>query len=307
MFDEEINSPLIKIHDKVTEDHGVELYMKREDLIDEFISGNKYRKLKYNLLYAREKGHDTLLTFGGAYSNHIHASAYAGYSFGFKTIGIIRGEEHVPLNPTLSDAEVFGMKLYYVERKQYRHRNTPEFRDQILKRFGNVYLVPEGGSNALAVKGCTEIAREIPDYFNHICIANGTGGTIAGLIAGMEGKKQIWGFPILKGGEFLKPDIKRLINEYNGKKYSNWDLICDYHFGGYAKYNIELVYFVNSFFLKHKIPLDPIYTGKLMYGIFDKIKTGFFKRGDRILAIHTGGIQGVRGFNERFGELIYCV
>lgn len=304
MFDETISTPIIPIVNELTSKHGVELFLKREDLTDTYISGNKYRKLKYNLIHAKESGYNTLLTFGGAYSNHIHAVAYAGFKFGFNTIGIIRGEKTLPLNTTLKDAEYFGMKLHYVSRSSYRNKTESKFIEELQRKFGDFYLVPEGGSNALAVSGCTEILSENEKQFDHYCCANGTGGTIAGIIASLNNGKNVWGFPALKNAGFLRKDISSLIAAFNSKTYLNWDLILDYHFGGYAKYTTQLIEFINAFKVNHAIQLDPIYTGKLMYGIFDKIEKDFFKPGEKILAIHTGGIQGIKGFNQRFGNII---
>lgn len=304
MFDVLIHTPIIQIFDEQLEKYGVKLYIKREDLTDPIISGNKYRKLKYNLIYAKKHGFYTLLTFGGAYSNHIHAVAYAGYKFGFKTIGIIRGEEIKPLNPTLEDARSFGMELHYISRTAYRNKNERQFIESLKNKFGDFYLIPEGGSNSLAVRGCNEILLEDEKRFDHVCCACGTGGTLAGIITSLDGMKKVWGFPVLKQGEFLKKDISRLIYNYNKKSYTNWDLINDYHFGGYAKYTFDLISFINRFKKNQKIQLDPIYTGKLFFGIYDRIKRGFFTSGDNILAIHTGGLQGIRGFNNRFGNLI---
>lgn len=280
------------------------LFVKREDLTDPVISGNKYRKLKYNLILARERGYQTLLTFGGAYSNHIHALASAGSRFGFKTIGVIRGERPVKLNPTLKDAETNGMELYFIPRTVYRKKNDRDLKEGLRSKFGNFYLVPEGGSNALAVKGCTEIVDDFEDAYDYVALACGTGGTIAGIIAGLNGKSRVLGFPVLKGGSFLYEDISRLIEKYNSKHYDNWSLFTQYHFGGYAKFDWKLLRFINHMHDKHKLQLDPIYTGKMLYGLCDLVHHGFFKRNSKILAIHTGGIQGIRGFNERFGHLI---
>ena len=304
MFDEIVHIPIIQIIDERIAAHGIELFIKREDLTDPFISGNKYRKLKYNLLFAREKGYTNLLTFGGAYSNHIHAVAYAGFKYGFKTIGVIRGEETIPLNPTLEDASSFGMQFHYVSRSDYRNKNNADFIEELRNKFGHFYLIPEGGSNALAVKGCTEILNGVKAPFDHICCACGTGGTIAGIISSLNGAKKIWGFPALKNGEFLKKDISKLIFDYNSCSYENWDLITEYHFGGYAKYNLDLIGFINRFKKLHKIQLEPIYTGKLLFGVYEKISNDFFNNGEKVLAIHTGGLQGIKGFNDRFGNLI---
>ncbi len=304
MFKYNPDIPYTQINDPVLDKLNIELYIKREDLSEPYISGNKFRKLKYNLIEAKKSKYNTLLTFGGAYSNHIHAVAYAGKKYGFKTIGIIRGEETLPLNPTLADVKSFGMKLHHISRKDYRNKNQNYFLKSLQARFGDFYLMPEGGSNTLAVKGCTEIIDNRALEFDHICCACGTGGTLAGIIAGLNGRKKIWGFPVLKNGGFLKEDISRLIFDYNSRRFKNWELIVDYHFGGYAKFNQDLISFINDFKSRKSIPLDPIYTGKLMYGLYDLVKKGFFTNGSRILVVHTGGLQGIKGFNERFGNLI---
>jgi len=304
MFDEIIKTPVVQIFDERIAKYDVELFLKREDLTDPFISGNKYRKLKYNILYAKEKGFKTLLTFGGAFSNHIHAVAYSGFKFGFNTIGIIRGEEVLPLNPTLEDASSFGMEFHYISRTDYRNKQRADFLAALSETFGNFYLIPEGGSNSLAVKGCTEILADVEPNYNHICCACGTGGTIAGIIASLNGSKKVWGFPALKNGDFLKKDITQLLRDYGSPLFSNWNLVTEYHFGGYAKYNFDLIHFINRFKKIHHIQLDPIYTGKLVFGIYDQIENGFYNKGEKILAIHSGGLQGIRGFNERFGRMI---
>ncbi|RED47914.1 1-aminocyclopropane-1-carboxylate deaminase/D-cysteine desulfhydrase [Seonamhaeicola aphaedonensis] len=272
---------------------GVELYVKREDKIHLFVSGNKYRKLKYNLLEAKNKGHDTLLTFGGAFSNHIAAVAYAGKMYGFKTIGIIRGEElksNLHKNKTLSFANSNGMQFEFVTRELYRNKTSDDFKKHLSEFFGDFYLIPEGGTNHLAVKGCEEILTQADKEFDYVCSAVGTGGTISGLINCSKPSQQVLGFPALKG-DFLKEDISKFVTK------TNWDLITNYHFGGYAKINQELVAFINKFKTDNAIPLDPVYTGKMLFGIFDLIKKGFFKRGTKILAIHTGGLQGIEGMN----------
>ena len=278
----------------------VSIYMKREDLIHPFISGNKYRKLKYNVLKADELNKQTLLTFGGAYSNHISAVAFAGKEFGFNTIGIIRGDElgndlekTVNQNITLRLAYDHGMEFKFVSRSDYRLKHTDEFIEDLRKEFGDFYLVPEGGTNELAVKGCEEILREEDENFDFICCAIGTGGTIAGLINTENDDQKVLGFPALKG-DFLKKEIEKYT--IAGK---NWSLITDYHFGGFGKISEELITFINDFKRETGIPLDPIYTGKMMYGIVDLIKKGTFKKGTKILAIHTGGLQGIDGMNDR--------
>ena len=275
------------------EDLGLELYIKRDDLIHSEISGNKYRKLKYNIIEAQKLGFETLLTFGGAFSNHIAATASVGKEFGFKTIGIIRGEElydKVEANPTLKFAKTCGMQFKFVSRSDYREKTTESFINNLKGEFGEFYHVPEGGTNTLAIRGCEEILSETDKEFDFICSSVGTGGTISGLINCSKHSQQVLGFPALKG-DFLKNEIVKFAHQ------SNWQLVTDYHFGGYAKVAKELIDFINKFKEDTNIPLDPVYTGKMMFGIFDLIDKGFFPIGSKILAIHTGGLQGIEGMN----------
>jgi len=272
----------------------VSLYVKREDLLCPEISGNKFRKLKYNLLEI-QRGYSTLLTFGGAFSNHIAATSAAGKKFGFKTIGVIRGDElelQAHLNPTLQFALENGMTLEFVSREVYRDGvNNNELLCKLRAKYGDFYLLPEGGTNALAVKGCEEILTEQDKTFDYLCCAVGTGGTIAGIINASAAGQSVIGFPALKGS-FLNDDIRKFA------KKENWELIPDYSFGGYGKVNDELVRFLNYFYEMTHIPLDPVYTGKMMFGVLDLIDKGYFKRGSRILCIHTGGLQGIAGINK---------
>lgn len=271
----------------------VELYIKREDLIHPQISGNKYRKLKYNLLKAKELKYDTILTFGGAYSNHIAATAYAGMINGMKTLGVIRGEELAgswSSNPTLSAAHKHGMKFKFVSRADYRKKEITGFLDNLKAEFGNFYMVPEGGTNKLAVKGCEEIITPKDSEFDVICCSVGTGGTLAGIINSATPNQHVLGFPALKG-DFLKKDICKFVE--NG----NWEICADYHFGGYARVNESLVSFINEMNQNVGIRLDPVYTGKMIYGILDMIANDYFKPRTKILAIHTGGLQGIAGMN----------
>jgi 1-aminocyclopropane-1-carboxylate deaminase len=271
------------------------LVIKREDQIHPIISGNKFRKLKYNLEDAKMKGFKTLLTFGGAFSNHIAAVAEVGKQFEFKTVGVIRGEELVDKieeNPTLKFAKQTGMDFKFVTREAYREKITKQFIDELKADFGDFYLIPEGGTNALAIKGCEEILTEEDKDFDYICCSVGTGGTISGLINCSKPSQQILGFSALKG-DFLIEDIGKFVEK------KNWQLITDYHFGGFAKINEELISLINEFKSNYQIPLDPIYTGKMMYGIFDLMEKGFFPKGSKILAIHTGGLQGIEGMNKK--------
>lgn len=271
----------------------ITLHLKREDLIHPFVSGNKFRKLKYNLLKAKEENQTKLLTFGGAFSNHIAAVAFAGKENKLETIGIIRGDElesHISENPTLQFAQDCGMQFEFVSREEYHNKTNDFFIENLKNRYGDFYLIPEGGANSLAVKGCEEILTEEDSQFSHICCSIGTGGTISGLINSAHLDQKIIGFPSLKG-DFLSDDIRKFAEN------SNWELVADYHFGGYGKINEELVRFINDFYHQTKIPLDPIYTGKMMFGIVDLIQKGYFPNGAKILAIHTGGLQGIKGMN----------
>lgn len=279
---------------------GVSVYIKREDLLHQYISGNKFRKLKYNLLQAKKNGFESLLTFGGAYSNHITATAYAGKLFKFKTIGIIRGEElgndlqkTLNQNSSLKFAYDCGMEFEFISREQYKNKTDLLFLEELKKTYNSFYLIPEGGTNELAIKGCEEILTKEDQNFDYICSAIGTGGTISGLINSKKTTQKILGFPALKG-DFLEVIIENLVEN---KK--NWELINDYHFGGFAKINEELVCFMNDFKNEFNISLDPIYTSKLMFGINNLIEKEYFSKGTHILAIHSGGLQGIEPMNNR--------
>lgn len=274
---------------------NISVFIKREDLLHAQISGNKFRKLKYNLLAARQRGEQTLLTFGGAYSNHIAAVAAAGHEFGFNTIGIIRGQElldHINDNPTLRLARQHGMQLKFVSRADYRHKTEADFIRQLKNQFGAFYLIPEGGTNPLAVQGCTEIlTAKDKQQFDYVCCAVGTGGTIAGIIESSLEQQMVLGFAALKG-DFLPAEIQ----QWTQKR--NWQLIADYHCGGYAKTTPELLQFVQQFKADTGIEIEPVYTGKMLLGIFDLINQGYFPANSQILAIHSGGLQG--NLSQRF-------
>lgn len=273
--------------------NNISLAIKREDLIHPFVSGNKFRKLKYNLLQAKIENKKSILTFGGAFSNHIAAVAFAGKENGFKTIGIIRGEEladKIDFNPTLKFAQECGMELEFVTREAYRLKNEKDFLEKLSEKHGDFYLVPEGGTNEMAIRGCEEILTSEDEKFDFIATAIGTGGTISGLINSAFPHQKVLGFPALKG-DFLRDEIRNFVQK------NNWELQTDYHFGGYGKVTEELIHFINDFYLQTKIPLDPIYTGKMVFGIIDLINSGFFPENSSILAIHTGGLQGIEGMN----------
>jgi len=271
----------------------VSIVLKREDLLHPFISGNKYRKLKYNIEEAQNKRCKTLLTFGGAFSNHIAATAFAAKEKGLRSIGVIRGDELIDTwqeNTTLQKANENGMIFKFVSRTEYRKKEQLEFIERLKNEFGEFYLVPEGGTNSLAITGCEEILTNNDKKFDVICSSVGTGGTVTGLINSSFPNQKVIGFSALKG-DFLKKDIHKMA------KNDRWNLISDYHFGGYAKVTKELVDFINDFKRQTTIPLDPIYTGKMMFGLFDMVKHDTFVTGTKILAIHTGGLQGIAGMN----------
>ncbi|MQP51945.1 MULTISPECIES: 1-aminocyclopropane-1-carboxylate deaminase/D-cysteine desulfhydrase [unclassified Flavobacterium] len=279
---------------QITFPKDIELYMKRDDLLHPIISGNKFRKLKYNIEEAKRLGFATLLTFGGAFSNHILAVAGAGAEYGFTTIGVIRGEElesKIHENPTLVKAQELGMQFYFVSRTAYRDKESLFFIANLQKIFGNFYLLPEGGTNELAIKGCEEIlTNEDKQFFTHVVSAVGTGGTFSGIINSSNQKQQLIGFSSLKGA-FLSDVIRNFVVK------TNWDINDDYHFGGYGKVTDELIEFLNSFYNQTTIPLDPVYTGKMVFGVLDKIRNGYFPENSKILMIHTGGLQGIKGMN----------
>ncbi|MEL6812374.1 MAG: pyridoxal-phosphate dependent enzyme [Bacteroidota bacterium] len=283
-----------KIESQLLKNSGYHLAMLREDRIHTTVSGNKFRKLKYNLLRASETGRQKLLTFGGAFSNHIAAVAAAGKEFGFETIGVIRGEEleaGVSRNTTLNFAQQQGMVLHFVSREDYRKKEMPVFIDGLKNLFGDFYLLPEGGTNTLAVQGCEEMLTPETVTFDYLCVPVGTGGTISGLVKASEEHQTVIGFSALKGNFQTSEVEKHCVR-------SNFRITDDYCFGGYAKIDSGLVRFINDFKNTHGIPLDPVYTGKMMYGIMEMVKNKEFKENSRILAVHTGGLQGIHGMNE---------
>ena len=260
------NTPVTQILAPFIEQAGIQLLIKREDLIHPEIAGNKWRKLKYNLIKAREKRINTLLTFGGAYSNHIYATAAAGKYFGFQTMGIIRGERPEILNPTLDFAKRSKMQLHFVSRASYRDKN--QFLNQLPFDLKSVYILPEGGTNDLALKGCAEIVKNFDNHskIDYWCTPSGTGGTLAGIITSLATQQTAIGFSALKG-DFLKSDVEKLLSNIDFLPHSTWSINTDYHFGGYAKFDEKLIRFINEFKQNHRIQLDPIYTGKMFYGI----------------------------------------
>lgn len=262
-------------------ERGIELFVQREDLLHQYISGNKWRKLKYNLKYAIENNL-SVLTFGGAFSNHIAATAAAGKEYGVKTIGIIRGDElNEESNATLRKAKDDGMKLVFVSREDYRKRCDKEFLDELKITYPNTFIVPEGGANHYGVKGCEEILNQSFDY---CFVAAGTGSTAAGIINSQKANHTLV-VSSLKG-DFLKKEISIWTD------FKNWGLLTDYHFGGYAKYPVELKDFQYQFEHDHDLLLDPIYTAKMFYGAFDYLTKNPQIKNCKVVLVHTGGLQG---------------
>ena len=300
MLDSAYISEVQQVALPVLQEKQVQLFVKREDQIHPEISGNKFRKLKYNLQEAKKQGKLALLTFGGAFSNHILATACVGNLSGFQTIGVIRGEElgddlpkTLASNATLKKASEYGMQLVFLSRAEYRNKTNAKILESLKSQLGDFYMIPEGGTNELAVKGCEEILTDEDEQFDYICVCVGTGGTISGLIRSAKPHQQILGFPALKG-DFLHDEIQKFVPHQK-----NWKLINEYHFGGYAKYQPELLHFINDFRKQTQIPLDAVYTGKMMFGIFDQIQNDRFPKDSKILVVHTGGLQGIEGFNQK--------
>ncbi|GAB3328092.1 pyridoxal-phosphate dependent enzyme [Marivirga atlantica] len=273
---------------------GIPLTFLRLDKIHSIVSGNKYFKLKHNLIEAVESGYKQVLTFGGAFSNHIAATAHAASLVGLNSTGIIRGEEIG--NPTLAFAKSEGMQLAFIDRATYRNKNEPGYLDSLKNEFEDFYLIPEGGTNALAIKGTKEIIQLIPGNYKTISCCVGTGGTMAGLIEGSSNDQKILGFSVLKG-DWIRDEVKQWTEK------ENWDINIDYHFGGYAKWKQPLIDFINDFRQETNIPLDPVYNGKMVYGVVDLIRKDKLNP-NYLMIIHSGGLQGIEGFNQRFGNII---
>ena len=295
-------NPAIAINQafKTFEDSGISITIKREDLLHKQVSGNKLRKLKYNLIHAIEQKERTVMTYGGAYSNHIAATAAACQLLGLPSIGIIRGEElgvdlqkTLRQNKTLKTAHQQGMRLHFVSREDYKFKNEIHFQQELQDRFGSYYNIPEGGTNVLAIQGTQEILTDFDrSNYDVICVAAGTGGTAAGIINTAAPHQKILVFSALKG-DFLREDIQQYTTR------TDFALISEDKFGGYARSTDVLIDYLNIRFRESGIPLEPIYTGKMMYGMEEMIREGSFDRKTRILAVHTGGLQSIAGTNER--------
>lgn len=284
-LDLKLPSPLEPLDDARAARRGVRILLKRDDLIHPDLPGNKWRKLAPNLAAAREQGYSTLLTFGGAYSNHLSATAAAGHYFGFDTVGVVRGEEHLPLNPVLAKATGFGMRLTYLDRTAYRAKQTPTVLDPLLAEFGRCYVLPEGGSNALAVRGCADPVAEMIEPFDTICCAVGTGGTLAGIASALEPGRRALGFAVLKGGGFLRADVAALQTAGYQRVTGNWSIETGFHTGGYARQSPELARFIADFEHEHGIRLNRVYEAKMMLGLMSLLERGRFAPGGTVVAL----------------------
>lgn len=297
----QLPSPVTQVSEQLLRDKHISLFIKRDELIHPVLQGNKWRKLKYNLLAAQQQQQSTLLSFGGPYSNHLHALAYAGKLFNFKTIGIIRGEAPTVFNPCLLDMQRWGMQLEFVSRKEYREKNDAAFIQQLEEKFGRFYRIPEGGNNNEGRKGCAELVDELTETYDLICCEVGSGTMFTSLLMQNAFPHTHYsGFVVMKNPQ-LETELSQQLKQQN-IQHTQWSMNHDYHFGGFAKATPPLHDFILNFKTQHNIQLEPVYSGKMLYGIFDLIKQDYFKPGTRILCIHGGGLQGLRGFANIYPE-----
>ncbi len=282
------------IDDVIPRAAGVALRILRLDLIHPLIKGNKWYKLRLNIQAAKDHGYDTLLSFGGAYSNHLYALAVVGRLLGMRTIGVVRGEQALPLNPVLKFALEQGMVLHDVSRTDYREKESPAFAAHLRECFGEFYLIPEGGANVDGVRGCADItasltwATESPNRY--LALACGTGATLAGLLLGRRDGYRILGVSALKG-DFLERDVRTLLQNCGASDPGGWSVSQEWHCGGYARFSPELLYFIEGFQCRTGIALEPVYTGKLMRALYIMLDRGEFPPGSEVIALHTGGLQ----------------
>ncbi len=283
------------VHHPLLKEHRVELYIKRDDLLHPIISGNKWRKLKYTLLDALNLGYDHIISMGGAWSNHLHALAWIGDSLNIKTTGLVRGEPPAIESPSLQDMRDWGMQIKFVDRQTFRELRRFSDYDSEPGRLHAGYWIPEGGASSLAMQGIAELLHEMDDA-DTICVCCGTGTTLAGLVAAANVQQRFNGFSALAAEHVLEQEVSKLLGPQTGEQ-TNWNIIYDYHFGGFAKSSPELNRFIDDFEQQTGIPLEPIYTGKMLFGLFDMIVRGRIRPGEKLIAIHSGGLQGKRDYN----------
>lgn len=298
MIDLQYHSPEELIQDSLFIEKDVSVFIKRDDLIHPFISGNKWRKLKYTLRKALSGNKNHLITFGGAYSNHLLATACAGARFGFKSTGIVRGEDVD--NDTLMLCRLFGMKLIFIDRVSYRDKGA--IFKELFGDDANAFFIDEGGAGNEALIGCAELVDELNHTYDHIFCASGTGTTAAGILKGLQAKQlssTLHSVPVLKDGNFIRSAIEQYFDQC-----PSFCVHTGYHFGGYAKTQPELLKFMQQFSAQTSILLDPVYTGKMLYAIYDLIRGDYFAPGSRILAVHTGGLLGLLGMTKKINQAI---
>jgi len=298
-------SPIHQIEHPLFHQYKLQVYIKRDDLLHPIISGNKWRKLKYNLKAAINENKNSILSFGGSYSNHIHALAFACYQQGLGSVGIIRGEQEYAHNFTLSWARHWGMKLEFVDRKTYRKRQQNQYIKELQQKFPQSFIVPEGGSNTLALSGVGDICSELQQQgitYDHLLLPVGSGGTLAGLIDSDKNQHNLLGIAVLKQGNscanYLSTEVNKLLPQ-RAKHFSNWQILNNYHRGGYAKFSALDLERLREFISITNIPFEPVYSGKMILALLDLITQGYFQAYDKIMLLHTGGLQGLGGLAER--------
>jgi len=292
-------SRLQKIGHPLFEKYQLTVSIKRDDCIHPIISGNKWRKLKFNLHYAKAQQYTGVLSFGGSFSNHIHALAYACQQQNLKSVAIIRGEKEYASNFTLTMAQKWGMELNFVDRKTYRLRENKDYIAELQLAYPDYLIVPEGGSNALALTGVGEIITELNHQceFDTLLTPVGSGGTLAGLIKADKNQHNLLGISVLKQDGYLKDQVNSLLG--HSSNYSNWQVLPEFHRGGYAKFSKEDVQKILSFNQQTGFIFEPVYSGKMILALLDLIEQGYFPSGHRIVLLHTGGLQGLGGLIER--------
>jgi 1-aminocyclopropane-1-carboxylate deaminase len=294
-------SELQTLQHPLFDQYQLNVQIKRDDLIDPIISGNKWRKLKYNLRHVKKEGFKGIISFGGAYSNHIHALACACYKDQLNAIGIIRGEAHYAENFSLSKAKKWKMNLQFVDRMTYRQRDNSEYLQCLSKQYPDYFIIPEGGSNILALKGVAEICAELngQTQYDTLITPVGSAGTISGLIVGDKNQHNILGIAVLKQQNYLQKEVNNLLNNTENKSANNWKILNEYHDGGYAKFSTNSLKQLHDFSAVTGVPFEPIYSGKMILALLNLIKAGYFQPNHRIVLLHTGGLQGLGGLIEQ--------
>lgn len=303
-------SKLERIEFLCADERGINVFIKRDDLIHEEVSGNKWRKLKYNIELAKSRKKNGILTFGGAYSNHLVATAAACNEIGIESIGLVRGDElNEDSNTTLQKCHALGMQLVFISREEYRLKNEKAYHESLSLDYPNYHIVPEGGANYYGMIGCQEILNEIKEPIDHVFVAQGTTTTSCGILLSLKPDQFLHVVPVLKGFDSLG-EMKMLIGksgiepQWASDLLSQVEVLNQYHFGGYGKYSDELLEFIQDFYKKSGLKLDPIYTGKAMYGMVNELKKSNYDNSN-VLFVHTGGLQGVSGIERRSGVELF--